>query len=55
MKIDFNRRYFIQKDEEKDPVLLIKDLRKKKEEEYKTYLEKIKKKKSGEISDTRQN
>jgi hypothetical protein len=55
MKTDFNKKYFIQKDEEKDPVSLIKELRKKKEEEYNTYLEKIKKKKSGETSDNRQN
>ena len=55
MNSDFNLRYLIQKDEEMDPVSLIKDLKKKREEEYNTYLEKIKKKKSGEISDTRQN
>jgi len=55
MKTDFNKKYFIQKDEEKDPISLIKDLRKKKEEEYNIYLDKIKKKKSGEISDNRQN
>ena len=55
MKTDFNRKYLIQKDEEKDPVSLIQDLRKKREEEYNTYLEKIKKKKTGEISDNRQN
>jgi len=53
MKTDFNKKYFIQKDEEKDPISLIQDLRKKREEEYYTYLEKIKKKKSGEISDNR--
>ncbi len=55
MKTDFNRKYFIQKDEEKDPVSLIKDLKKKKKEEYKIHLEKIQKKKSGENSDTRTN
>lgn len=53
MKTDFNKKYFIQKDEEKDPISLIQDLRKKREEEYNTYLEKIKKKKSGEISDNK--
>jgi len=49
MKTDFKTRYFIQKDDETDPISLIQDLKKKKEKEYKAYLEKIKKKKSGEL------
>lgn len=41
---EFKEKYFIQKDEDQDPITLIRDLKKEKEEKYKEYLKKIKNK-----------
>ena len=45
LKSEFNEKYLIQKDEEQDPITLIRELKKTKEEKYKEYLKKIRDKK----------
>ena len=45
LKSEFNEKYLIQKDEEQDPITLIRELKKEKEEKYKEYMKKIKDKK----------
>lgn len=42
---DFKEKYFIPRDDQQDPIALIRELRKKREEKYQEYLKKIKNKK----------
>jgi len=42
---DFKEKYLIQKDDQQDPITLIRKLKKKREEKYQEYLKKIKNKK----------
>ena len=42
---DFKEKYLIQRDDQQDPITLIRELKKKREEKYKEYLKKIKNKK----------
>jgi len=45
LRTDFNEKYLIQKDDQQDPITLIRKLKKKREEKYQEYLKKIKNKK----------
>ena len=42
---DFKEKYLIQRDDQQDPITLIRELKKKREEKYQEYLKKIKNKK----------
>ncbi|MHA1294770.1 MAG: hypothetical protein ACTSQJ_19195, partial [Promethearchaeota archaeon] len=42
-KVSFEKKYLISKDNEKDPLDLIREIKKKREEEYKKFLKKFKK------------
>ncbi len=45
LKSDFKEKYLIQRDDQQDPVTLIRELRKKREEKYQEHLKKFKNKK----------